>query len=622
MPHIFISYRRADSANFTGRIHDRLVNVFGDRSVFRDVYDIPAGSDFRAVLEKETGNCDFLLAIIGPKWASITDDKGNRRLHDPNDFVRIEVEAALKRPKTRVIPVLVEGAVMPQPEQLPESLRDLCFRNAVGVRNDPDFPHDMEMLVRQMRPSGLAGFVRKGWPGLLLLLLMLAAAILFLPRLLENGNGKTTDTPSEEQTDLPIGYLLENGATYQAAYSFSVYAEANLNSLIVTRVEKGDELTILEQSTDRMWTKIQLTAGTEGWALTEDLVTGLGLPTVTPTGLADSIAVEQGFGMYTDAWTLYFTAPEILTEAHADYGINVRLADAIGRAKTSVDVALYEFSDPLLAQILLEVHQRGIRVRVVTDDEYGLNPENALFPQLQEAGIPVVTDNRSSLMHDKFFILDGTSVWTGSWNLTENSTFEQNNNVLVFNSPELAALYEAEFEEMFTNGAFGPSSPASTSSQVSVNGIPVETYFTPEDDVEPRLLELIGGAEHSIRIMAFTFTHETLGGAVLERMSAGVTVTGIFESVGSSTSYSQFAPLFCAGASLRVDGNPSFMHHKIILIDDEIVITGSMNFSSNALASNDENVIIVFDPKLAAAYIQEFERLWTAASVPTDVTCP
>ena len=96
---LFISYRRQDSGTFTGRIYDQLKNSFGEGNVFRDVYNIPAGSDFRTVLNKGVDQCEVFLAIIGPQWVGITNSQGGRCLDDPNDFVRIEVELALNNPK-------------------------------------------------------------------------------------------------------------------------------------------------------------------------------------------------------------------------------------------------------------------------------------------------------------------------------------------------------------------------------------------------------------------------------------------------------------------------------------------------------------------------------------------
>ena len=179
MPRIFISYRRQDSYNFTGRIHDRLVREFGDRSVFRDVYDIPAGSDFRTILNKEVSKGDIFLAIIGPQWVDITDSQGNRRLDDPNDYVRIEVESALNNPKTLVIPVLVDNASMPAEQDLPESLRELCYRNAVRVRTDPDFPRDMELLTRQIKSLKSSSKMRRLLTVIGLAFLLIAGTLLF-----------------------------------------------------------------------------------------------------------------------------------------------------------------------------------------------------------------------------------------------------------------------------------------------------------------------------------------------------------------------------------------------------------------------------------------------------------
>lgn len=151
---IFISYRRADSTYLIGRIKDRLVTAFGQDSVFRDLDDIPSGVDFRTVLEKETNGCDVMLVIIGPQWAAITDVKGNKRLFDPIDYTRIEVETGLKglrETRSAVIPVLVMNAPMPSPHELPESLAELTYQNAISIRNDPDFNNDMERLIRDMR---------------------------------------------------------------------------------------------------------------------------------------------------------------------------------------------------------------------------------------------------------------------------------------------------------------------------------------------------------------------------------------------------------------------------------------------------------------------------------------
>ena len=119
---IFISYRRADSAPYAGRIYDRIVSRFGKQIVFMDVDTIEAGLDFVEVLQNAIQSCDALVALIGSQWLNIKDDQGKRRLDDPKDFVRMEIAAALNR-GIRVIPVLIDGVTMPHPIELPDNLK-------------------------------------------------------------------------------------------------------------------------------------------------------------------------------------------------------------------------------------------------------------------------------------------------------------------------------------------------------------------------------------------------------------------------------------------------------------------------------------------------------------------
>ena len=149
MTKIFISYRREDSADATGRIGDWLRNYFGEEKIFTDVDNIPLGVDFRTHLDDEVSQCDVLLAVIGIDWLSAKNSDGELRLNDPSDFVRIEIESALRR-DIPVIPLLVRGASVPQSNQLPESIADLAFRNAQKIRPDSDFKHDANRLVRNL----------------------------------------------------------------------------------------------------------------------------------------------------------------------------------------------------------------------------------------------------------------------------------------------------------------------------------------------------------------------------------------------------------------------------------------------------------------------------------------
>jgi formylglycine-generating enzyme len=147
MTSVFVSYRRDDSRHQAGRLYDRLVAHFGAEQVFKDVDSIPLGLDFREVLTERVAGCDVFIAVIGDAWLSIAGKSGKRRLDDPGDFVRIEIEAALSR-QIPVIPVLVGDSPVPPAEELPESLRGLSFRNGLPVRPDPDFHKDVDRLIR------------------------------------------------------------------------------------------------------------------------------------------------------------------------------------------------------------------------------------------------------------------------------------------------------------------------------------------------------------------------------------------------------------------------------------------------------------------------------------------
>ena len=148
---IFINYRRDDTIAAAGRLHDRLAQAFGRRNLFLDVDHIPAGVDFASHLNEQVGSCDVFLAVIGPKWIASTDETGARRIDNPEDFVAIEIAAALAR-DIRVIPVLIDGAPMPRPAELPEHLRPLARRNAIEVRNS-QFGRDAEVLVEKIRAA-------------------------------------------------------------------------------------------------------------------------------------------------------------------------------------------------------------------------------------------------------------------------------------------------------------------------------------------------------------------------------------------------------------------------------------------------------------------------------------
>jgi phosphatidylserine/phosphatidylglycerophosphate/cardiolipin synthase-like enzyme len=314
-------------------------------------------------------------------------------------------------------------------------------------------------------------------------------------------------------------------------------------------------------------------------------------------------------------YEVFFTAPRFpdAPEFHRG-GVADALIAAIDGAQRTLDVAVYEIDLMPVAEALLRARDRGVRVRVVTETD---NADTKAVARLRAGGIPVVTDEREGYMHNKFMVIDGERVWTGSMNFTDNDVYQNNNNAALLRSSELARNYAVKFAAMFERRAFGPARPSGdTTPRLTIHGIPVENYFAPEDPTVEAIVRAIRGARERIVFMAFAFTHPRIGDALLERARAGVEIHGVFESSGAGSPVSQFNRLRRAGIDVLKDGNPYNMHHKVFVIDRRVVIFGSYNFSRNAERDNDENFLIVTDPAMAARFEEEFARVYEQALNP------
>jgi phosphatidylserine/phosphatidylglycerophosphate/cardiolipin synthase-like enzyme len=317
-----------------------------------------------------------------------------------------------------------------------------------------------------------------------------------------------------------------------------------------------------------------------------------------------------------DWYQVYFTAPKYPDKV-ADHhgGLDEKLTAFINTAKVSVDMAIYQLDLPNVTQALLDAKKRGAMVRIVTDiDIYDDPKENPSFKQLEQVGIKVVGGNPDAIMHDKFVVVDGKAVWTGSWNFTTYDTYRYNNNGILIQSPKLAKNYTVTFEKMFKDGKFGSQRmPGGTTPKLTIGGVTVENYFAPEDKVASKIIARLSKAQKTIDFMAYSFTDDNLGKIVIDRAKAGVQVRGVFETTGSETKFSEYGGMKAAGLDVLQDGNPYLMHHKVFIVDGQTVILGSFNFSQNADYDNDENLLIVDDAGLAQAYSAEFQRVYNQA---------
>ena len=315
-----------------------------------------------------------------------------------------------------------------------------------------------------------------------------------------------------------------------------------------------------------------------------------------------------------DWYEIYFTNPTCPPEAERVGGLDEDIANDILTAEVLVDVAAFDLDAEPIVQALIDLEARGVEVRVVTDTD---NASQSSINRLRRNGISVVEDKRSSFMHNKFVVIDGRTTWMGSMNFTTNGVYCNNNNIVRLSSPRLAANYTAEMDEMYNDQQFGPDSPQNTPNEsLSIGGIEVENYFGSEKVISRIISRRVASAQSEILFLAFSFTDEQIGEALLGRGDAGVIVRGVFERVGSDTPFSYYPILSearLANVAVLQDGNPQVMHHKVFIIDRSIVIFGSFNFSENANSRNDENVLIVHDPEFASYFIDEFETVWLEA---------
>jgi phosphatidylserine/phosphatidylglycerophosphate/cardiolipin synthase-like enzyme len=346
------------------------------------------------------------------------------------------------------------------------------------------------------------------------------------------------------------------------------------------------------------------------------------VPPAITTGEADSttqapstlteIPLGAGYGIEGGWFQLYFTDPESPLASQETGGPDASLAAAIDSARLTVDVAIYSLSLNSIRDALIHAHKRGVQVRMVMESE---NLDRSDPQKLKDAGIPILGDRREGLMHDKFVVIDNSEVWLGSMNFTDSGGYTDNNNLMRIRSVKMAENYTKEFEEMFVDDKFGPDVVAETPNpRVTIDGTPIDVYFSPDDGVQASFVDLVNNAQESIYFMAFSFTADEIGEAVRNRAQDGVVVAGVMETEQVKSNIgTEFDPFRQAGLDILRDGNEGQMHHKVMIIDENTVILGSYNFTNSAETRNDETLIVVYNEKIAAQFMAEFQRVYAQA---------
>jgi phosphatidylserine/phosphatidylglycerophosphate/cardiolipin synthase-like enzyme len=264
-------------------------------------------------------------------------------------------------------------------------------------------------------------------------------------------------------------------------------------------------------------------------------------------------------------------------------------------ASESIHCALFDLRLDEIINVL-EEKSKKIDVKVVIDNENEEHTSGKIYRY----------DTTSQYSHNKFCIIDGSIVTTGSFNPTERGNYKNNNNFLIIDSTFIAQNYEDEFIELWS-GEFGKGGNQVEYPQIYLDGISIETYFCPEDNCDLHLIDELRKATSSIYFMTFSFTHEEVADEILYSKAD---IKGVFEKMQAGSKYSQFNRMKEFGLNVKKDNNSANMHHKVFIIDEKIVVTGSTNPSKSGFYKNDENMVIIEDESIASMFIEEFERVW------------
>ena len=347
-----------------------------------------------------------------------------------------------------------------------------------------------------------------------------------------------------------------------------------------------------------------------------------------------------------------FTKPGYNQETGLKCEIPDRIAAMIDSAEISVDVCIYELSEPIIYNSIVRAYKKGIRVRFAGEID---NSEYPGYIALSAAGVPMRLGNSEKIMHNKYVVVDGRYVTMGSMNYTPSGAYNNNENVLFIDNKQVAAYYTKDFESSFIKGYFGvdktdhPFDGYSNNTFFLTNDdksvTKMSVYFTPymgyasSERVDYYFMNYVDMAQKSIYFAIFAYTHADIATHMVDAgLLRGVKVFGVFDKAWHSAN--QFAlhqvfldqMTYTSNINIRYDGNDNFQigndlhgakcHNKYMVVDagttNAFVIAGSYNFSKAAsYKGNDENFVVIFDPKVVQAYSNNFMLLYSQGSHPT-----
>jgi hypothetical protein len=428
------------------------------------------------------------------------------------------------------------------------------------------------------------------------------------------------------------GLMQRVAVTTGAPYSWSVWCrdESPLVSLGMVVSWRGADSGYLNSS------GITYSTDIGGWQLLADSA-------VAPDSAAFADVILRTYGvagasagertMCDDAeFARTQAVPESISVWFVQDSLAARLIAFFDAATSSIDYCCYNSSRPDVGLALMRAHDRGVRVRVVTDNT---RLDDSWVAYLRGSGIPVWSDSGSTgagnYMHNKFAVRDledadstNDLVWNASYNPNECETHADYGMELP--SASLARAYRLEFNQMWGDTGMVPNpgqarfhgskTDVLPSHSFTVCGIPTQLYFSPQNRVVDSVEAVAALAQHEIGFAVNSFTYDDLGIAMLTRWGASCRVFGTFDRANTGDSASEYHRLSPAGVPVLVDSVPfgsGTLHEKIMVVDSERVVCGSANWSNNANYSNDENTLILRSPELARLFHAEIVRRYVEA---------
>jgi len=309
---------------------------------------------------------------------------------------------------------------------------------------------------------------------------------------------------------------------------------------------------------------------------------------------------------------LYLQIPSNLPSKNINSPFGKKLLELINNAKYEIDFAIYGLRrQNQILQALIKAQKRGVIINGVVDSDTK-NHNYYSDTKLLYKYFNIKSDHKNYIMHNKFFIIDKSILWTGSSNISDTGTggYNANNAIIIYNK-QIANIYYQEFKQMFYDKKFQKHKIKHTFYNIKTKKSIISIYFSPKSNTYKNgIKQLIQNAKRYIYIPIFYLTHPNIAKELIKAKNRGVDIKIILDATAAKNKYSKHKILRANGIKVKVENFGGKMHCKSIIIDDKYIVTGSMNLTKAGINKNDENTLIIKNPKLAKQYKKYFLTLW------------